>query len=76
MFFAAAKALAGEISTEDLKQGRVYPRLTRIREVAAAVASAVAEVAYEHDLATKPRPEDILGAIKAQMYEPQYRSYV
>ena len=55
---------------------RTGPRLTRIREVAAAVASAVAEVAYEHDLATKPRPEDILGAIKAQMYEPQYRSYV
>lgn len=76
MFFAAAKALAAEISTEDLEQGRVYPPLARIREVAAAVAAAVAEVAYQHNLATKPRPDDILAAIKALMYEPHYRSYV
>jgi malate dehydrogenase (oxaloacetate-decarboxylating)(NADP+) len=76
MFFAAAKALAAQISAEDLKQGRVYPALARIREVAAAVADAVAEVAYQHDLATKPRPDNILAAIKSQMYEPQYRSYV
>ncbi len=76
MFFAAAKALAAKISADDLEQGRVYPPLARIREVAAAVAAAVAEVAYQHNLATKPRPDDILSAIKALMYEPQYRSYV
>ena len=75
MFFAAAKALAAQISPADLEQGRVYPSLTRIREVAAAIAAAVAEVAYQHDLATRPRPDDILAAIKSQMYEPQYRSY-
>ncbi len=76
MFFAAAKALAAQISPDDLEQGRVYPPLARIREVGAAVAAAVAEVAYQHNLATKPRPDDILAAIKALMYEPQYRNYV
>ncbi|MEJ2672508.1 MAG: malic enzyme-like NAD(P)-binding protein [Deltaproteobacteria bacterium] len=76
MFFVAAKTLAQEVSADDLKQGSVYPPLGKIRQVAAAVATAVAEVAYQNDLATKPRPDDILAAIKAQMYEPQYHSYV
>jgi malate dehydrogenase (oxaloacetate-decarboxylating)(NADP+) len=76
MFLVAAKTLAREVSADDLEQGSVYPPLTRIREVAAAVAAAVAEVAYQRNLATKPRPDDIPAAIKSQMYEPQYCSYV
>jgi malate dehydrogenase (oxaloacetate-decarboxylating)(NADP+) len=76
MFFVAARALAHEVSTSDLEQGRVYPSLARIREVAAAIAAAVAEVAYRRDLATQPRPDDILASIKSLMYEPQYHSYV
>jgi malate dehydrogenase (oxaloacetate-decarboxylating)(NADP+) len=76
MFFAAAKALASEVSEDDLAQGSVYPPISRIREVSATVAAAVAEVAYRHDLATKPKPGDILGYIKSLMYEPKYQSYV
>ena len=76
MFFVAAQTLASEVSAEDLEQGRVYPPLTRIREVAAAVATAVAEVAYRRGLATKPQPDDLPGYIKSLMYEPKYQSYV
>jgi malate dehydrogenase (oxaloacetate-decarboxylating)(NADP+) len=76
MFFAAAKALAHEVSEADLEQGRIYPPLTRIRDVSAAIAVAVAEVAYNRGLATKPRPEDMLAYIKSQMYAPKYQSYV
>ncbi len=47
MFLAAAKTLAHEVSADDLEQGSVYPPLTRIREVSAAIAAAVAEVAYQ-----------------------------
>jgi malate dehydrogenase (oxaloacetate-decarboxylating)(NADP+) len=76
MFFTAAHTLAQQVSAEDLSQGRVYPPLARIREVSAAIAAQVAEVAYRLDLATKPRPEDMPAYIKSLMYEPQYQSYV
>ena len=76
MFFVAAKALAAEVSEDDLEQGSVYPPLTRIREVSATIAAAVAEVAYHRDLATKSRPEDLSAYIRSLMYEPKYQSYI
>ncbi len=76
MFYAAAKALADIVSDDDLKLGRVFPSLTRIREISARIAAAVAEVAYEQGLATRPRPADLLGFIESQMYVPEYDSYV
>ncbi len=76
MFFAAAKALAHEVSDADLARGQIYPPLTAIRDVSAAIAVAVAEVAYQQGLATQPKPEDLLAHIEAQMYVPHYRSYV
>jgi malate dehydrogenase (oxaloacetate-decarboxylating)(NADP+) len=75
MFFTAAQTLARQVSADDLAQGRVFPPLDRIREVSAAIAARVAEVAYQRDLATKPRPEDMPAYIKSLMYEPQYQSY-
>ncbi len=76
MFFRAAKTLAAEVSEDDLAQGSLYPPLAKIREVSVKVAAAVAEVAYEAGLATKPRPEDLAAYIKSLMYEPKYQSYV
>jgi malate dehydrogenase (oxaloacetate-decarboxylating)(NADP+) len=76
MFFVAAKTLAHEVEPADLEQGSVYPPLARIREGAVAIAARVAEVAYQRDLATKPRPEDLAAYIKSLMYAPQYQSYV
>ncbi len=76
MFFEAAHALAQQVFESDLEQGLIYPPLTEIREVSAAIAAAVAEVAYKRGLATQPKPADLLAHIKAQMYVPKYRSYV
>lgn len=76
MFFAAAKALAQRVSESDLEQGLIYPPLTEIREVSAAIAVAVAEVAYQRGLATHARPDDLEAHIYAQMYVPRYQSYV
>jgi malate dehydrogenase (oxaloacetate-decarboxylating)(NADP+) len=76
MFFVAAKALAAEVSEDNLEQGSVYPPLNRIREVSATIAAAVAEVAYHRDLATKSRPEDLSAYIRSLMYEPKYQSYI
>ena len=76
MFSVAARALANEVSEADLAQGRIYPPLTRIKGVSAAIATAVAEVAYNQGLARKPKPDDLPTFIKSQMYDPKYRRYV
>jgi malate dehydrogenase (oxaloacetate-decarboxylating)(NADP+) len=76
MFLVAARTLAQEVSETDLKIGRIYPPLPRIREVSVAIAVAVAEVAYQSGLATKPKPDDLPGYIETLIYEPEYENYV
>ncbi len=76
MFFAAAKALAAQVTDADLAQGRVYPPLANIRGVSAVIARAVAAIAYERGLARREQPEDLMQDITAQMYQPVYQSYV
>jgi malate dehydrogenase (oxaloacetate-decarboxylating)(NADP+) len=72
MFFAAAKTLAYQVMPHDLELGRIFPHLSRIREVSAKIAAAVAELAYEHGLATEERPENLLQHIHSIMFEPVY----
>ena len=76
MFMAAAQTLAGLVDESDLAQGSLYPALSRIREVSAAIATAVAESAYASGLAGKPRPADVLADVRSHMYDPRYTSYV
>ena len=76
MFFVAAKKLAALVTNDDLAQGRIFPSLTRIREVSAVIATAVAEVTFRRRLTTMIRPADLSAHIKAQMYDPEYEEYV
>ena len=76
MFMAAAKSLAEQVTEADLAQGSLYPALSRIREVSVAIATAVAENAYACGLAPDARPADLAAHVRAQMYDPAYRSYV
>jgi malate dehydrogenase (oxaloacetate-decarboxylating)(NADP+) len=72
LFFAAARALEEQVTEADLAEGRIFPAAGRLREVAFAVAAAVATVAYGQGLATKPRPADLTAAAAHAMYIPQY----
>jgi malate dehydrogenase (oxaloacetate-decarboxylating)(NADP+) len=72
MFMAAARTLAELVTKEDLEQGSLYPALPRIREVSAHIAAAVAQVAYQRDLASGKAATDLLAYVKSQMYEPRY----
>jgi malate dehydrogenase (oxaloacetate-decarboxylating)(NADP+) len=76
MFFVAAKTLAQMVLPEDLREGMIFPRLTRIREVSLRIAQAVAHVAYRDGLATVPPPEDLEAHIRSLVYVPEYESYV
>ncbi len=76
MFEAAAEALAAQVTADDMAAGRIYPQLGRIREVSAAIAAAVAEIAFREGLATQPEPEDLAAHIRDFMYNPQYTPLV
>jgi len=76
MFAAAAKALDGQVSEDDFKLGRIYPSLSRIREVSIHIALAVAKVAFAKGLTAMPEPADLLGHIQTKMYDPTYPKYV
>jgi malate dehydrogenase (oxaloacetate-decarboxylating)(NADP+) len=72
MFFAAARALAAAVSAQDLESGCLFPPLGRIREVSASIAAAVARVAFDRGLATRPRPADLNAWIGSEMFQPVY----
>jgi malate dehydrogenase (oxaloacetate-decarboxylating)(NADP+) len=76
MFMAAARTLAEQVNAADLAQGSLYPPLAHVRDVSAHIAAAVAAVAYEQGHAKQPRPADLLGYVRSQMYDPRYSSYV
>ena len=56
--------------------GRIYPALSRIREVSAEIALAVARIAFARGLAAIAEPADLAGHIRSKMYDPIYRTYV
>ncbi len=76
MLLTTARTLASQVSEQDLASGRIYPSLTRIRDVSASIATAVAEVAYAANLARRPRPADLAADIRSQMFDPVYRNYI
>lgn len=76
MLLAAARALAAEVTKDDLAEGRIYPALSRIREVSVKIAMAVANVVYGQGLTDAPRPLDLESHIRAQIFTPRYTPYV
>jgi malate dehydrogenase (oxaloacetate-decarboxylating)(NADP+) len=76
MFIKAARMLASLIRESELAEGRVYPALSRIHEVSHAIAVAVAEEVYAEKLNTQPRPADLPGYIRSQMFQPVYPDYI
>jgi malate dehydrogenase (oxaloacetate-decarboxylating)(NADP+) len=76
MFFEAAKTLGGMVTEEEYAMGRIYPRLDRIREVSVAIGVAVAEVAFRRGLTKLNRPDDLMGHMKARLYDPTYAEYI
>jgi len=75
MFLAAAHSLADQVTDSDLERGRVYPSLSRIRQVSALIARDVAKIAYDKNYTDKEEPEDILADIHQHMYQPVYPHY-
>ncbi|MDH5539676.1 MAG: NAD-dependent malic enzyme [Rhizobacter sp.] len=75
MFLAAADTLAHMVTDADIAQGSLYPSLSRMREVSAAIATNVAEHIFGGGLAGVPKPADTAAFIQSAMYEPTYPTY-
>jgi malate dehydrogenase (oxaloacetate-decarboxylating)(NADP+) len=69
-FLAAARTLAGLVTTADLEHGSLYPPLNDIRQISLAIATSVAGAAYKMRLARAKRPKNLKSAIARFMYEP------
>ncbi|KAG0164498.1 hypothetical protein DFQ30_009867 [Apophysomyces sp. BC1015] len=84
MVYEAAKGLSTSLVPDELKNGDLYPSLTRIRDVSAEVAAAVCRQALAEGLARDPtllrlaktsRAEDelqkeIVAFVKSKMWDP------
>lgn len=75
MFIAAARTLASLVREDELATGLVYPAIQRIHAVSHAIAVAVAEEVYARRLGTRPRPGDLAGYIRSQMFKPEYANH-
>ena len=75
MFFIAARELASMVSEHDLGLGRLFPSLSRIREVSARIAVSVAAHAFERGYAQAPEPDDLVQTVQDFMFVPEYASF-
>jgi malic enzyme len=72
MFLAAARALADQVSPEDLRESAVYPQLSRIRECSLAVACATVTQAVKEGHADEEILEGLEENLRRAMWEPKY----
>jgi len=72
MFLVAAKAVAEQVTDEDLSTGLIYPPQSQILEASLHVAERVAASIFDQGLARVPRPSDIGALIRVRAYRPVY----
>jgi malate dehydrogenase (oxaloacetate-decarboxylating)(NADP+) len=73
MFIVAAKAVAEQVTDEDLSVGLIYPPQSRILEASLHVAERVASYIFDKGLARVPRSDDIGELIRDRAYRPVYK---
>jgi malate dehydrogenase (oxaloacetate-decarboxylating)(NADP+) len=72
MFIVAAKAVAEQVSDQNLATGLIYPPQSQIFAASLHVATRVADYIFAKGLARVPRPGDIAAHIRACAYRPIY----
>ncbi|XP_064591988.1 NAD-dependent malic enzyme, mitochondrial [Zonotrichia leucophrys gambelii] len=77
VFLEAAKALAEQLTDEELAQGRLYPPLSNIREVSIYIAVKVMEFLYANNMAFHyPEPADKSRYIRSKVWSYEYESFM
>ena len=73
LFIIAARALAEQVSEENLASGLIYPPQSDILRASLHVAERIAAGIFDQGLARVPRPADIRSWIERLLYKPQYK---
>jgi malate dehydrogenase (oxaloacetate-decarboxylating)(NADP+) len=76
MFIEAARAVADQVTPEQLKQGLLYPPQSNILETEIKTAARVAKVVFNSGLGRVAQPNDLESFIRGHVYKPEYRSLV
>jgi malate dehydrogenase (oxaloacetate-decarboxylating)(NADP+) len=74
MFIVAAKAVAEQVTADDLATGLIYPPQSHILEASLHTAARIAQYIFDQGLAAAPRPDNIDSHIRAAAYRPVYPS--
>jgi malate dehydrogenase (oxaloacetate-decarboxylating)(NADP+) len=72
MFIVAARAVAEQVSEENLSSGLIYPPQSRILEASLHVAERIAAYIFDQGLARVPRPDNVGALVRARAYHPVY----
>jgi malate dehydrogenase (oxaloacetate-decarboxylating)(NADP+) len=72
MFIVAARAVAEQVTEENLSTGLIYPPQSHILDASLHVAERIAAYIFDQGLARVPRPDDVRALIHARAYRPVY----
>ena len=72
MFIVAARAVAEQVTEENLSTGLIYPPQSHILDASLHVAERIAAYIFDQGLARVPRPDDVGALIHARAYRPVY----
>jgi malate dehydrogenase (oxaloacetate-decarboxylating)(NADP+) len=72
MFIEAARAVADQVTPDQLKQGLLYPLQSNILETEIKTAARVAKIVIDSGLARVDRPADLEAFVRSHVYRPEY----
>jgi malate dehydrogenase (oxaloacetate-decarboxylating)(NADP+) len=72
MFIVAAKAVAEQVTQDELDSGLIYPPQSQILNASLRTATKIAEYIFEQKLARVKKPKDIEAHIHKMAYKPVY----
>jgi len=75
-FAAASRALAREVSAEELSHGQLFPAIHRLRPVTRTIALAVARQVRDEGLAPERTDDELEAALDREIWEPEYPELV
>jgi malate dehydrogenase (oxaloacetate-decarboxylating)(NADP+) len=75
MFVVAARAVADQVTKQQLEEGMLYPPQANLLDVELTAASKIAEVIFARGLARVAAPADLSAFIRSHAYQPRYPSF-
>jgi malate dehydrogenase (oxaloacetate-decarboxylating)(NADP+) len=76
MFIVAARAVAEQVTEQQLAEGMLYPPQSNMLETELRTAAKVAQLVFERGLARVEKPADLNRFVRQHAYEPRYPNLI